>query len=177
MKASNVIAAFLSILLLNFTSCEEIESLNLTDVSAPVEADFIVLTTDSLIEKTETIDAGTNDDFVKNRSKIDEISIERLSYQVVSMSPVTADSLIEGKFEFWNPVSNTFELLSSANNKKLRLNVSQDLPFDPIVATKMVGQFKSSDPKATIRFKASANKRGTDLTVRVKIYLKLKVKI
>lgn len=176
MKASNVIAGFVSVCLLVFTSCNELENINLTDVSAPVESEFVIFTTDSIAEKVEYIDAATNSDFVNNRSKIDNIEISRLEYQLKSINPVSADSIVEGKFEFFNPVSNSYELLASVNHKKLKLNISEEMPYDAVVAQKMIGVFKSSDPKVQIRFKASANKKPVDCMLGIKFYLKLKVK-
>jgi len=177
MKVLNLMLGLLSISVMLLSSCNELENINLTDVSAPLESEFVVFTTDSTVEKVEFIDASTNSDYVNNRSKIDDVEITRLEYQIKSINPTSADSLIEGRFEFLNPVTNAYETLSNVNNKKLKLNISYEMPFDPIVAQKMIGVFKSSDPKVQIRFKASANKKPVDFLIALKLYLKLKVKI
>ena len=176
MKASNVIAGFVSVCLLVFTSCNELENINLTDVSAPIESEYVLFTSDSTAEKIEYIDASTNSDFVNNRSKIDNIEISRLEYQLKSINPLSADSIIEGRFEFFNPVINDYELLATVNQKKLKLNISEEMAYDAVVAQKMIGIFKSSNPRVQIRFKASANKKPIDCLLGVKFYLKLKVK-
>jgi hypothetical protein len=159
------------------SACNEIENLNLTDVSAPIESEFVVNAADSIFQKDELLDPSTNSDFIDNRSKIDNIEIYRLEYQLKSINPAAADSLIEGKIEFLNPVTNAYEMLASLNNKKLRLNISEELAYEPAVADKMINVFKGSTPRATIRLKGSTNKKPIDCTIALKLYLKLKVKL
>lgn len=177
MKFPNVTAAFLILGAFSLFSCKELENLNLTDVSAPVSTDFVVYATDSIAEKSETVDASTNQDYMNNRSKIDDLEISRIDFRLKTIAPNSADSLISGKFEFLNPVTNNYEVLASLNNHKLKVGEIKNLVFDAVVADKLVGIYKSADPKATIRFKAQANKKPVDCTVSTTLYLKLKVKL
>ena len=177
MKRSVLLMPLLMLLFILTTSCDEIEDINLTDVSAPIEAEFVINSTDSTFQKEDMLDAATNSDYIDNRSKIDNIEIYRLEYQLKSINPASADSLIEGKIEFLNPVTNAYEMLSSLNNKRLRLNISEELAYEPAVADKMINVFKGSQPRVTIRVKGSTDKKPVDCTIGLKLYLKLKVKL
>lgn len=179
MKISNVV--FASLMLVSagvWTGCDEIEDLNLTNVSAPVESEFRIASSDSLAERSEFVDASTNSDYINNRSKIENIEIDRLEYQVKSIEAGTADSIIEGRIEYLNPANgNQPELLTTLNNKKFNVNVAQDLAFEPAVAEKLITIFKSNDPKVTLRVKARVNKKPVNVLLALKFYLKLKIKI
>lgn len=177
MKFSNLAASFLIIGSISLFSCKELENLNLTDVSAPVSTDFVVYATDSIAEKSATLDATSNQDFLDNRSKIDDLEITRIEFRLKVLAPDAADSLITGNFEFLNPVTNNYELLASLNNHKMKVGEIKDLAYDAVVAAKLVGIYKSADPKATVRFKAQTNKKPVDCTVSTTLYLKLKVKL
>jgi hypothetical protein len=171
---------FAGIILMGFgtlTSCTELNSLNLTDIAAPISTDFEVKSADSTGQKEEWLDATDNQDFVNNRSKIDNIEISKMEYQIKYLASSTADSLLEGGFEFINPATNLPIVLANVKNKKMVLNQAEVLPFDAVAAQQMVNVFKSTDPKCQIRFKASVNKKPVDFVVEVKLYLKLKVKI
>jgi len=163
--------------LVSMTSCSEINSLNLTDISAPISTDFEVKSADSTGQKEEWLDATDNQDFVNNRSKIDNIEISKMEYQIKYLAASTADSLLIGGFEFINPATNTPITLANVINKKMVVNRTETLPFDAVAAQQMINVFKSTDPKCQIRFRASVNKKPVDFLVEVKLYLKLKVKI
>lgn len=160
-----------------FSSCKELEGVSLNDVSAPVELDFDVFALDSIGEKTTEVDASTNSDFTNNKSKIQSLEIERITYKVTRIGSGSSDSLILGRFEWYNPTTNSFEELASLLNKKIVLDVPNDLALQPSVVNQMKQRFLTSPYKSTIKMKAVMDRKPTDFTISLKVFLKLKVKL
>lgn len=168
------------VLILSFgwlSSCKELEGVSINDVSAPVELDFDVLALDSIGEKISEVDASTNSDFVNNKSKVQSLEIERITYRVTRIGTSSSDSLILGRFDWLNPQTNAYEELASLNNKKIILDVPYDLALQPSVVNQMKERFLISPYKATIKMKAVMDRKPTDFTISLKVFLKLKVKL
>lgn len=163
--------------LLGFSGCKELDDVSINDVSAPVEIELNVLSADSIGEKETEVDAASNSDFMNNKSKVQSLEIERISYRVMAWGASTADSLIIGKFEWFNPTTNAYEEISTVINKKFVAEVPYDLALQTSVINQMANQFTSVPYKAKVRFKAAMNKKPVDFIIKIKVFLKLKVKL
>ena len=159
-------------------SCKEIENISIQDVSAPVEAEFDIDSPDTnAISVTKLIDASTNKDFMDNRSKLDNIEISAIQYQVKFIGFEAADSLISGRFEYRNPATGVFDPLSLVENKKMVFGIAENLSFDVNVANNIAQSVRTNPYRAEIRFRAEMNKKPVRTIVALKIFFKLKVKI
>lgn len=172
---TNFALAFL--ILIWISSCKEINDVSINDVDAPVEIDFSVNSPDSTGEKEVVIDALSNSDFMTNKSKIQSLEVSRMTYRVTSIGPLSSDSLLIGKFDWFNPTTNTYQELSSLTNKKFQLDLPFDLPLQQSILNQMTEQFKTAPYQSKLRFKASMSKKPSDFTLSVKVFLKLKVKL
>lgn len=161
-----------------FAACDQVEKVGITDVSAPIEAAFTIESADTnRVFKTEMFDASTNKDFMDNRSKIDNLEISAVQYRLKAINIASADSLIEGYIEYKNPVTGSFDVLSRVTNKKLRLNIAENVPFDANVANNLANAMRNNPYRAEVRFRGEMDKKPVSFVINVIIYLKLKVKI
>lgn len=167
-------------ILVAFTmGCDEVDDLTKQDFTAPLEAEFTINTDSTKHDTTAVLDAATNKDFMDYKSRIEDVELQTISYQVVMFDNTQpGDSLKSGKVEFLNPVTNTYELLSEIRNQPLnQLNVLTFVAFDAVVAAKFVNSYKSDPYKATVRLNATMNKAPSHFKVAVTTKLKVKVKV
>jgi hypothetical protein len=123
------------------------------------------------------IDANSNADFFSNRSKMTELELEKLRYQVKEVAAGTADSLIEARFEFLNPATGQFEILAEDLNRKLYQGLEVQIPLQAEARQRLIGILKSSSPAFEIRMKGKMDKRPINLIIAPQFQLSLKVKI
>lgn len=168
---------FSGLFALLFFSCDQLDEVSLNDVSAPVDLEFVVASNDSIGELEKEVDATTNSDFMNNKSKIQSLEIEKITYTTMALGSTAADSVILGKLDWLNPKTNAYEEVSAINNKKLTVGLPNDLALQPGPLTQMANQFTGAPYKAKLRMRAAMNKKPVDFIMKVKVYLKLKVKL
>jgi|GEM_PF-3627956 hypothetical protein len=143
-----------------------------------IRADSATSPSDSAVfVSTQKFDANSNTDFLSNRSKMTEIEVEKLKYLIKEVAPGTADSLLEGRFEFLNPVTGQYETLAEDLNRKLYNGLEVQIPVRTEASQNLIAIFKSSVPTVEIRMKGKMNKRPINLIIAPQIQLSLKVKI
>jgi hypothetical protein len=159
-------------------ACDEVEKFTIQDVSAPVNLDLTVSSTDTnMVIKVDSIDASTNKDFMDNRSKIDDLEIDAIQWQVKGIGAGSSDSLVSGKLEVKNPGTGQFETLKTFSNKKLIVGVNETLTYDANVANFLVSSVRNQPYRATIRYQATMANKPVQMVIGLTVRLKLKVKV
>lgn len=167
-----------------FVSCDRIPDPTLTLLRVPLSQDITVRvdsvggSSDSaLFVASISLDANNNADFFSNRSKLAEVDIEKITYRVKEISSGSADSLIEGKFEFLNPSSGQFEVLTEDNNRKLAVDQVVQINIKPEAKSRLISILSSSSPKFDVRMRGKMNKIPISLIIALEIQLSLKTKL
>ncbi len=163
-------------LTLALISCDKLAELS--SVRFPLNKDFsISSTTSDSIALTQSIDANGNSEFSTRRSKLVDIQIERLEYEVKTIAPGTADSLVKIEISYSKPGTNEFVLIASDQNRKLSLGRKVSLSFNGASATGLANILKSSNPKVELRISAKMVSAPVDITIAPIIHILLKANI
>ena len=163
-------------LTLAFASCDKLAELS--SVRFDLSKDFILkgsLSSGVVLE--QTIDANSNTDFLTRKSKLVDVQIEKLEYQVKTIAPNTADSLVSIEISYKKPGTTEYVVIASDQNRKLSIGSKVSLNLSAAAATGLANVFKSSDPKTDVRISATMNKVPVDISIAPIIHILLKANI
>ena len=164
-------------LTLALCSCDKLSELS--SVRFPLDKDFKISSSSSdSITIIQNIDANSNSEFSTRRSKLVDIQIERLEYEVKTIiAPGTADSLVNIEISYRKPESNEFVVIASDQNRKLTFGKKVSLNFNSAAATGLANILKSSNPKVELRISAKMDSAPVDITIAPIIHILLKANI
>ena len=162
-------------LTLAFASCDKLAELS--SVRFDLSKDFILKDSISSVVLEQTIDANSNTDFLTRKSKLVDVQIEKLEYQVKTIAPNTADSLVSIEISYKKPGTTEYVVIASDQNRKLSIGSKVSLNLSAAAATGLANVFKSSDPKTDVRISATMNKVPVDITIAPIIHILLKANI
>ena len=179
------IPVLLFITAFTLNSCKKISDLNFTLLRVPLSQDFrMQLDTigggspdSAFFSITKSFDLKSNMDYLTSRSKLLQVDIEKVEYQIKYVGEGSGDSLIEAKFEFKESGAANFQLLTSDSNRKLVKDLVKEMSVDVAANQKLAEIFKSNNPVVEIRCSGRMNKRPLDFIIAPVIHLSLKNKI
>ena len=169
----------------SLSSCKKLSDLNFTILRVPLSQDFRMQvdtiaggSSDSaFFSITKSLDLNSNMDYLTSRSKLLQVDIEKVEYQIKYIGEGSGDSLIEAKFEFRESGATNFQLLTSDSNRKLVKDLVKEMPVNAEEKQKLAEIFKSNNPIVEIRCSGRMNKRPLDFIIAPVIHLSLKNKI
>ena len=164
-------------LLLAFASCDKLAELS--SVRFDLSKDFSLKENNiSNVTLDQTIDANSSTDFLTRRSKLVDVQIEKLEYEVKLIGPDNAaDTLKSIEISYKKPGTTDYVVIASDQNRKLSIGNKVSLNFSASAATGLANVFKSSDPKADIKISATMNKVPVDITIAPIFHILLKANI
>jgi len=169
----------------SLSSCKKLSDLNFTILRVPLSQDFRMQVDtiaggspdSAYFSISKSFDLNSNIDYLTSRSKLLQVDIEKVEYQIKYIGEGSGDSLIEAKFEFRESGATNFQLLTSDSNRKLVKDLVKEMPVNAEEKQKLAEIFKSNNPIVEIRCSGRMNKRPLDFIIAPVIHLSLKNKI
>ncbi len=166
------------IVFIAFSGCEAVDELKLQNILVPGKMTFNVVSTDTnQAVKNDTIDLSNNPDFMNNKSKIESLEVKDILFNVTRLDSNSADTITDGKLEVLNPVTGTFQTLTSYNKKILKRNWEEKVMYNSDIANLIINSVKNSPYRAICRYTATMNKKPVDMDIEFTVRFNLKVKI
>ena len=173
------VATLVLVALAPLAACKK--DITLKDLSVPLEQDLILNVPDTVPTSgqwVEVLDPDANVDVRDNRNKLQDVSVQKLTYTVIDR---TGDSTITGTgdwkfFPTDNPADATIlKTVSNLNFYDLRVSgAEQELILTDAVKSKLV-QLVKDKKKASFAFEGRVSGKPVWVRFKLKLYTNLKI--
>ncbi len=167
----------LGIIALGFNSCDAVDELTEIDVDTTITKDLVITVAEGETTFSESTTISIDDEDVQdNLDRIEDLQIEKLTYQIVSVSG-TENVVASGSF---TASSSTYPWFSAGNNTSVNLTTAADAGtvYEIEVNQALVDAFEADlRGGATATLSASGTVSDAPVTFTVRITADVKVTV
>ena len=163
-----------------FNGCNK-DNLLTKDIDLILNQDFTVNNVnDTIFTGIKLLDASAqSSDIETYKDHIENLSITKITYLLSAFNGPTDQQLLHGQIDLTDTAEANPVNLASMTNVLLSslLNTETELQYNAAGQTFLIDKLKNSPHALKVSYLGNLNKKPLDFTIRLKIYVKMKVKI
>lgn len=180
MKIRFLVFGLLIITASAFNSCKK-DSLLTKDIYVTLSSDFVVAQAASTSwDESKLLDAAAQSSELETyKDVIENVSLDKVTYTITANGGPAGQVLTNGFIDVADAAGGGRLNLSTMQNVNIpaALNVETQVPVAADATIKLVDLIKNTPHQAMIYSKGTVNAAPIDMTVKVKLYLTVKVKL